>query len=424
GSQTVWFGYQQLADEQLTAVAKIALLLSLLGCIAIGSERFQNQWFRSLEPVLLLLLSCLGMICMISAQDWITFYLSFELQSLCLYVLAGLQRHSGFSTEAALKYFVLGAFSSCLLVLGISLIYGSTGIMTFEGCRMILIQDGITSPTLQIGLFLIVTAIFFKLAAVPFHMWSPDVYEGAPTAVSTVFAVVPKLALTIVLFRILHWEAHACLGWLQAFLLLCGVASMIIGSFLALVQVRLKRLLAYSGISHVGYLLISMATEQGVQATLLYVVIYMITALFLWGFVLASHIKLQPFQVRYISDIVGFGTSHVILALSLSVVLFSLGGIPPLAGFFAKVSVFFATIEAGFILPSLIAVLTSVVATYYYIRLIKSMFFEKGLNSWVTYRQITKSHAFMLGICTAFLVFFSVFPNIFFLGACYLAPLL
>jgi NADH-quinone oxidoreductase subunit N len=416
-NQTMLFGYHNLGVDQCSGVAKIGILCGLLGCFGIGSAQLQNRSLKSLEPLLLLLLSGLGMICVISSQDWITFFLSFELQSLSFYVLAGLQRHSGFSTEATLKYFILGAFSSCLLLLGISLVYGSTGTMSLEGTRLLLSQEGAASIPVHIGIFLIVITLLFKLAGAPFHMWSPDVYEGAPSFVSAVFAVVPKLALTLLMFKILHMESHACSGWLNIFLLNCGVASMIVGSFLALIQTRLKRLLAYSGISHVGYLLIGMATDQGITATFVYVVIYMVTALFLWGFLLGLKNKSHLLQVKHLSDTIGLGNSYAILGLSLSVVLFSLGGIPPLGGFFAKLAIFFATMEAGFYLPSIVAVLTSVLATYYYIRLVKCMFFEKGVTSYVTQEPMLKAHGLTLGLCVAFLGFFCCFPNILFLGA-------
>jgi len=349
----------------------------------------------------------LGLMLLVSAYDLISLYLAIELQSLSFYVLASFKKNSAFSTEAGLKYFILGAFSSGLILFGSSLIYGFSGTTNFEDLARLL--SGLSSSSLSVqaiflGLSFLAAGLLFKLAAAPFHMWSPDVYEGAPTTVSTFFAVVPKIGIFAVFLRLFYGTFYDLLPYWQYILLWCALVSVIIGSFVAIRQKKIKRLLAYSAISHVGYLLIAFATGtvEGAQSLLFYLVVYMVTSITIWSVVLSVETLGTP-QSKFNTSFQSMVTTNPILAITTALTLFSMAGVPPLAGFCAKLYVFLSAIESSLIFVSVLAILTSVIAAFYYIRIIKIMFFEKS-RDWVFYKPISQGASLLMGFGLVFIM--------------------
>jgi NADH-quinone oxidoreductase subunit N len=343
-------------------------------------------------------------------------YLAIELQSLCLYVLAAFKKRSAFSTEAGLKYFILGALSSGILLFGSSLIYGFTGTTSLEEISQICTNlhnlGDIQYNGLLIGLCFISAGTLFKMAAVPFHMWSPDVYEGSPTSVSAFFAIVPKIALLALFLRIFIFTFHDLIGFWQYIILLCSFGSMMVGSFGALQQRKIKRLLAYSSIGHIGYMLvgISTGTVEGLQGLLVYIVLYMAMSTCIWTAVLSLSYSNKQGRVKYLTDFVALSKINPLLAITIALTLFSMAGVPPLAGFFSKLYVFFSALESSMYLIVIIGVLTSCIGAYYYIRLIKIMFFEKVKN-WNVYKPIDREKSLILGFTFFIILFFFLYPN-------------
>lgn len=326
------------------------------------------------EFPVLMLFSIVGMLLMLSARDFLILYLGIELMSLSLYVLAAFDRDKVPATEAGLKYFVLGAIGSGMLLFGISLIYGFTGTIMFEDVARV-IGSGASTGFLT-GLVLVIVALCFKVSAVPFHMWTPDVYEGAPTPVTAFFASVPKAAALFVFVQLITLTAGQHPGGWQQILIFVSVVSMLVGAFGALTQTHIKRLLAYSSIGHVGYALVGLAvaTPEGIQGMLIYVALYL--AMTIGTFALILSLEDKGEIVDEISSLAGLARSHPLVALSLSIFLFSMVGIPPMAGFFGKFYVFLAAVKSGHIVLAVVGVLSSVVAAYYYLRLVKVMYMD------------------------------------------------
>jgi NADH-quinone oxidoreductase subunit N len=315
------------------------------------------------------ILSLLGMLLLVSSGDFLMFYLAVELLSLSFYVLAGVKKHSQHSTEAALKYFLLGALASGLLLFGIGLIYAYTGTTNFSGVsQFIWYTEGSSIG----GLFIII-ALLFKIAAAPFHSWAPDVYEGSPTIVIAFFAIVPKLATVSVLIILLNGPFVGIFSDLQPVLIFSAVSSLLVGSIAAINQAKLKRLLAYSSISHVGFLLLGILTNSilSLQATFIYLMIYIIMSINTWTFVL-SVFK----HGNYITQLSGLSRTNPVLAMTFVLVLFSIAGIPPLAGFLSKYLILLELVNNSFYVLALIAVLCSAIAGFYYLRIIRWMFFK------------------------------------------------
>ncbi|HEV7250928.1 MAG TPA: NADH-quinone oxidoreductase subunit NuoN [Shinella sp.] len=363
------------------AFAKFMKVLALIGSITamvmtVGHAR-SEQLDRFEFPVLIVL-STLGMLLMISANSLLSLYLALELQSLALYVVAAINRDSLRSTEAGLKYFVLGALSSGMLLYGMSLVYGFTGHIGFQEIAAALTAEG-RSLGLVFGLVFILAGLAFKISAVPFHMWTPDVYEGAPTPVTAFFAAAPKVAAMAMLVRIVIEAFEPVVADWQQVIVFISIASMLLGSFAAIGQRNIKRLMAYSSIGHMGYALVGLAAGSmaGVRGVALYMLIYMVMTLGTFACILAMRRK-EGGNVENIDDLAGLSSTNPFMATVLTILMFSLAGIPPMAGFFAKYFVFMAAIEAHLYALAIIGVLASVVGAYYYLRIIKVMWFDEA----------------------------------------------
>ncbi len=381
---------------------KLLILAGSAFAIILSFDYLREAQILKFEFAVLVLLSTLGMLLMASANNLISLYLSLELQSLALYVLAAFRRDSVFSAEAGLKYFVLGALSSGMLLYGCSLIYGFTGTTSFAGIAAV-IQGGERSIGLIFGLVFLLTGIAFKLSAVPFHMWTPDVYQGAPTPVTAFFAAAPKVAGFAMLIRVTLDAFPAAESDWKQIIIAVSVASMALGAFAAIGQTNIKRLMAYSSIGHVGYALIGLAagTQQGVQGILVYLAIYVAMTLGTFACILAM--RRADGQVETISDLSGLSRNRPMLAFMLAMLLFSMAGIPPLAGFFAKFYVFLAAIEAGLFWLAVFGVVTSVVSAFYYLAIIAKMYFQEPAAD---FEPMTGKLGFVLavtGVITLFL---------------------
>ncbi|MBR0697537.1 NADH-quinone oxidoreductase subunit NuoN [Bradyrhizobium lablabi] len=369
----VTFGGSFIVDD-FARFLKILALIGSAATLILATEFLSDPSRRIFEFAILVLLSTLGMMVLISAGDLIMLYLGLELMSLALYVVAASQRDNAKSTEAGLKYFVLGALSSGMLLYGASLIYGFTGTVSFAG-----IAAAATTGSVGIvfGLVFLLAGLCFKVSAVPFHMWTPDVYEGAPTPVTAFFASAPKVAAMAVFTRATLTAFPGIVTQWQQILVFVAIASMALGSFAAIGQSNIKRLMAYSSIGHMGFALVGLAagTVEGAQGVLVYIAIYVAMTLGSFSIILAM--KRNGRAVEQISDFAGLSRTNPVLAFFFAMLLFSLAGIPPLAGFFAKWYVFVAAIKANLFTLAVIGVLTSVVGAYYYLSIIKTMYFDE-----------------------------------------------
>ena len=509
--------YNTLIIDDFTYFFKILLLSSSFCAILISfdlsydkdqthqrflssnSETVQRKSspLNAFEYMIFILFSTASMLLMISSYDFISMYLTVELQSLCFYVLAASKRNSEFSTEAGLKYFILGAFSSGILLFGCSMIYGFTGITNFgelskvltgsqevvvfhhllsnsgniEESALLLDRGGGLSPApssgIIIGIIFIAVGFLFKLTAAPFHMWAPDVYEGSPTAITAFFSIAPKIAILGVFLRLFLYSFYdQMLPW-QKIIIFCSIASMIVGALAAMSQHKIKRLLAYSSIGHIGYILLGLccATIEGIEALFIYLIVYVIMTINLFAIILslqelrtydrdkvlagvtmeASRAQLHSvpaspvpddlfdhkisivsaqentqssgtYHLKYISDLGMLAKTNPILALTLTCTLFSMAGIPPLAGFCSKFYIFFAALSSSLYLLAFIGVLTSVISCFYYIRLIKIMYFEKP-TKFIAYQPMDKEKSILIGLTLFFMIFFFFYPSPLFLVA-------
>jgi NADH-quinone oxidoreductase subunit N len=383
---------------KLLAVAGSAFAIILL----IGDVGTERQ--RRFEYPVLILLSTVGMMVLVSATDLIALYLGLELMSLCLYVLAAFQRDSTRSTEAGLKYFVLGALSSGMLLYGASLIYGFTGTVSFVGIAKASTQAELG---LIFGLVFLFAGFCFKVSAVPFHMWTPDVYEGAPTPITAFFAAAPKVAAIAMFVRPTVSAFPGILAQWQQIVVFVSIASMALGSFAAIGQRNFKRLMAYSSIGHMGFALIGLAagTEEGVRGVIVYMMIYL--AMTFGTFACIVAMRYPEGAVEDLADLSGLARSHPVMAAFLALLLFSLAGIPPLAGFFAKFYVFLAAIKAQLFGLAVIGVLASVVAAFYYLMIVKTMYFDEPKRS---FEPMTAELRWVLGLTGIFNLFFFAYP--------------
>jgi NADH-quinone oxidoreductase subunit N len=383
---------------------KVLAIVGSAATILMSFDYSKRQMRPTFEYPVLILLSVTGMLMLISAADLIALYLGLELMSLCLYVLASFQRDQVRASEAGLKYFVLGALSSGMLLYGASLIYGFTGTVSFAGIAAEAREGGIG---LVFGLVFLFAGLCFKVSAVPFHMWTPDVYEGAPTPVTAFFAAAPKVAAIAVFVRAAVVAFPTIAVQWQQILVFVAIASMVLGAFAAIGQRNIKRLMAYSSIGHMGYALVGLAagTPEGVQGVVVYMAIYVAMTLGTFACILAM--RRGDLMVEEIADLKGLARTKPAMALFLAMLLFSMAGVPPLAGFFAKFYVFLAAIKAGLYTLAVIGVLASVVGCYYYLMIVKVMYFDEPEGEFEVLPLELKA---VLGVTGLFVLLFFVYP--------------
>ncbi|MDP2619487.1 MAG: NADH-quinone oxidoreductase subunit NuoN [Hyphomicrobiales bacterium] len=399
------FGDAFVVDDFARFMKVLALLGSFIALImSIGYFRAEKA--VRFEFPILVLLATLGMLMMISANDLIALYMGLELQSLSLYVLAAIQRDSTRATEAGLKYFVLGALASGMLLYGASLIYGFTGTTEFAGIATAA-RDGV-STGLVFGLVFLLAGLAFKVSAVPFHMWTPDVYEGAPTPVTAFFAAAPKIAAMSVIVRAMITAFPAATPQWQQVVVFISIASMVLGAFAAIGQTNIKRLMAYSSIGHMGYALVGLAagSQAGVTGVILYLVIYMAMTVGTFACILAM--RRREGMVEDIDELAGLARRQPLMAMLLAILMFSLAGIPPLAGFAAKFYVFLAAIEAQLYTLAVIGVLASVVGAFYYLRIVKIIYFDEPAEA---FEPMPGELGMVFALASAFMLLFFVFPG-------------
>ncbi|CEJ13210.1 NADH-quinone oxidoreductase subunit N [bacterium YEK0313] len=398
GGSFILDGFAKFMKVLAFAGAAVALLMSI--------DYFKREDINRFEFPVLVLLSAAGMGVMISANDLIALYMGLELMSLALYVIASFHRDNERSTEAGLKYFVLGALSSGMLLYGCSLIYGFTGTVSLPGIAAA-VKSGSVGLGLIFGLVFLMAGLAFKISAVPFHMWTPDVYEGAPTPVTAFFAAGPKVAAMALFVRaMIDGFPNATAQW-QQIVVFIAIASMVLGSFAAIGQANIKRLLAYSSIGHMGFGLVGLAagTANGVQGVAVYIAVYMIMTLGSFACVIAMRRKDGP--VETISDLAGLSRNNPFMAFVLAMLMFSLAGIPPLAGFFAKFYVFAAAVEAKLYALAVLGVLASVVGCYYYLRVVKVMYFDEPSEP---FEPIAGELKLVMAVSALFVVLFVAYP--------------
>ncbi len=393
--------------DGLSLYSKTLILLGTILTLLIGSKPQKIDGFNQPEYPVLILFSVLGMVLMSSSKNLISLYMALELQSLPLYVIAAINRDNLKSSEAGLKYFILGALSSGLLLFGMSLVYGAVGDTSFSLISEVSSQN--MSSILLVGLVFILSGLAFKISLVPFHMWTPDVYEGAPTPVTAFFAIVPKIAAITILVRVTFSAFDNAITSWQQIIIFLSLLSMILGSFAAIMQNNLKRLMAYSSIAHMGYALVGVASGllEGVSGVLIYMAIYIIMNV--GAFIIILSMRRDNQIVEEIYDLKGISKTHPFLAFSFVTILFSMAGIPPLAGFFGKWLVFYSAVNANLIFLAIIGVLTSVVGAFYYLRIIKIMYFdENDVNLDVVEN---KSSMAILGLMLFLTLSFGIFLN-------------
>jgi len=380
GERRVGF-YGMFVTDAFAVFMKALVLIGSAVTIVMGMRYNEEQGIARFEFPVLVLLATTGMMVIVSANDLITLYVGLELQNLALYVVASFNRDSVRSSEAGLKYFVLGALSSGMLLYGASLIYGFTGTTAFDDLAKLLTGGAHVEAGILVGLVFVVVGLAFKVSAVPFHMWTPDVYEGAPTPVSAFFAVAPKLAALALFIRFMIAPFGPLIAEWRQVIVFLSIASMLLGAVAAIAQQNIKRLMAYSSISHVGYALIGLAagTADGIRGVLVYLAIYLFMTVGSWAVILCMCRRGR--MLEGISDLAGLSQSQPGLALALAIFMFALSGIPPTAGFFAKFYVFLAAINAQLTGLAVIGVVTSVASAFYYLRVVKVMYFDEPLGA-------------------------------------------
>ena len=394
-------------SNSFTNYFKILILLGTLFIMLITQNFIKEMKINCFEYPLLLLFSVLGMFFMISSNDLMSFYLGLELQSLALYILASIDRDNLKSNESGIKYFVLSALSSGLLLYGCSLLYGFTGSTNFEeiNLRMELKNTGAI-----FAMVFILVGLAFKVSAVPFHMWTPDVYQGSPSSVTSFFSVVPKVAGIAILIRFVQIPFEQLIDQWKNILVFMALASMILGAIAAIGQTNIKRLIAYSSIGHIGYALagISTGTITGYTSSVAYITIYVIMNLGVFGCIFLM--KKDGKYCEDIKDLAGISRQNPLLAISFLIIMFSLAGIPPLAGFFAKFYIFMSVIESGMYTLAIVGLLSTVISAFYYLRIIKIIYFEDIKNSFDKIKSLGITSTVFLS-CTILILFF-IYPSI------------
>jgi NADH-quinone oxidoreductase subunit N len=407
GPRLTVFSGQFVVDDFAHFMKWLVLIGSVCAILmAIGYN--EHEKIARFEFPVLILFAAIGMLMMVSANDLIALYLGIELQSLSLYVVAAFRRDSARSSEAGLKYFVLGALSSGILLYGASMVYGFSGTTGFDGIARVIAGTGTVEPGvgLVVGLVFVLAGVAFKISAVPFHMWTPDVYEGAPTPVTAFFSVAPKIAGVALFIRVLIGPFGELIAEWQQVVIVISILSMLLGAFAAIWQTNIKRLMAYSSIGHVGYALVGLAagTEAGVRGVVLYMVIYL--AMNVGTFCCILGMRRLGRMVEGINDLAGLSRTHPMMAAAMAILMFSMAGIPPLAGFFGKLFVFQAAVDAGLFALAIIGILTSVVSAFYYLRIVKVMYFDEPAEAFE--RPLGRELGGILVVTTLFTLSFVV----------------
>ena len=403
--ETFLFSKSYIVDD-LSTFMKMLTIGSAIFVMLTSTKYLKLTKIFKIEYPILILSSILGMLVMISSNDLIVFYMGLELQSLALYVLASFNRDNILSSESGLKYFILSALSSGLLLYGCSLIYGFSGSTNF-----ILISENLSTDNyaLTFGIVFILVGLAFKISAVPFHMWAPDVYQGSPTSVTIFFAILPKIAALTVFIRFLYVPFINLIDQWQMIIVFISIASMLFGAIAAIGQKKLKRLIAYSSIGHMGYALagLSVGTNGGIQSSIIYISIYLVMnlAFFCGLFMLRKNEQ----YYENIEDLSGLSKNHPILSVSFLIILFSLAGIPPLAGFFAKFYIFMAVIEKSMYFLAIVGLLSTVVAAYYYLKIIKIIYFDSEKENYDTDHHVGLKVSLTLSVI--FILFYFIYPN-------------
>jgi NADH-quinone oxidoreductase subunit N len=400
-----YFG--QFTVDQFAILIKALVLAGAALVLMLSLDYNREQGIARFEYPVLMLFAVVGMMGMASATNLMTLYLSLELHSLALYVMAGFARDELRSSEAGLKYFVLGALASGLLLYGISLVYGFSGSMDFRVLTQALTSPTQASPGVVVGVVFVIAGLGFKIAAVPFHMWTPDVYEGAPTPVTAFFATAPKIAsMALFLRAMIQPFGHLLISW-QLLIQIISIASMILGALAAIGQTSIKRLMAYSSIGHMGYALIGLAvgTQVGIRGVLVYLIVYIFMSAGSFACIIAM--RRRGRALEKIDDLSGLARTDPALALAFAIFMFSMAGVPPLSGFFGKLYVFLAAVQAQLWTLAIIGVLSSVVAAYYYLRIVKVMYFDAPAPA---FDRRPSALSFVAAVTGIFTLFFFLFP--------------
>ena len=392
--------------DYLSNFIKILIVISTLFVLLTSSQYLKSIKIYNVEYPILILSSILGMMVMVSSNDLIVFYIGLELQSLALYVLASFNRDNELSSESGLKYFVLSALSSGLLLYGCSLVYGFSSSTNFS---QISFNYNQSAQGVIFGMVFILVGLAFKISAVPFHMWAPDVYQGSPTSVTLFFAILPKIAALTVFIRFLYTPFVNLIDQWQTIIIFLSIASMLFGAVAAIGQKNLKRLIAYSSISHMGYALagLTTGTNEGIQSSVSYISIYLVMNLAFFSCIFM--LKREDKYYENLEDLSGLSKNHPLLSFSFLIVLFSLAGIPPMAGFFAKFYVFMAVIEQSMFFLAIVGLLASVVAAFYYLRIIKVIYFDNEVEKYDTNHSVGLKLSLIL--TTLLILIYFIYPN-------------
>ncbi|MEK9844210.1 MULTISPECIES: NADH-quinone oxidoreductase subunit NuoN [Thalassospira] len=403
---TAFFG--QFSADAFAKFCKVMILIGSATGIIMAMNFAERENMARFEFPILITLATLGMMAMVSATDMLSLYLGLELQSLALYVVAAIRRDTVRSTESGLKYFILGSIASGILLYGMSMVYGFTGSTNFSVLAEILTAGNLPVGAM-VGMAFIFAGLCFKVSAVPFHMWTPDVYEGAPTPVTSFFAVAPKIAGLALFIRVAIGPFGGVVEDWQQIIVLISILSMAVGSFAALRQENIKRLMAYSSIGHVGFALVGLAagTKDGVTGILVYLGIYLVMNLGTFAVILCM--RRNDRMAEEITDLAGLAKTKPLMAAITAILMFSMAGIPPLAGFFGKFYVFKAAVDAGLVTLAVIGLVTSVVSAYYYLRIIKVMYFDEPVEGFD--RNGTEMNVIM-AVATIVILAFVFFPNL------------
>jgi NADH-quinone oxidoreductase subunit N len=403
--------------DQFGVFIKSIVILTSITTLLISTKYNNFEKINLFELIILWLLATLGLLLLISSWNFISLYLALEIQSFCLYIFAALNRNSEFSTEAGLKYFIVGAFFSGLLLFGFSLIYGFTGVLDYGSLLQFLSIVSINNykvTSINIASIFILISLFFKLSVAPFHILTPDIYEGPATSISAFFAIVPKLSILTILtkFFLISFYNDIFLFW-QNLIIISALLSILFGTFSALTQYKLKRFFAYSTVTHIGFLLIGLGcgSKEGLYASYLYILIYIITTIACFTILLGIYTKKSFLRLYYIHDLVSLARSNYNIGFLIVLNFFSIAGIPPLAGFFSKMFIFMAALQSKLYLLTFISILTTVVSCFYYIRVVRLLSFDTSYV-WLNFWRFSRENTLILIITTFSLIFIGFYLDL------------